>query len=290
MKLAVLLTTFNRCQQTLRCLEALSLAGEHAGLNQSTLSIYLVDDASSDGTPEQVLQRYPHVRLMGGGDLYWCRGMHRAFDAALSDGFDAYLWLNDDTELEALALQKLLAGLAAQQSQYGAGQIVVGSTHDPILQRLSYGGERQVAWWRPLTLRLVSPSDEMQRIDSMNGNIVLIDAKAAATVGNLDPGFAHAMGDTDYGLRAKRLGIGLWLAPGFHGSCGLNTVHGSFNDRSMGLGQRWRLMQSRKGLPWRSWLLLTRRHTSWAWPVFFSWPYLRLLMSTLRPRSTGHSA
>jgi GT2 family glycosyltransferase len=282
MKLAVLLTSFNRCAKTLGCLGALKACAAQA---QQALSIYLVDDASTDGTAEQVRRLHPEVRLLPGGDLYWCRGMHRAFAAALADGHDAYLWLNDDTELQSHALSQLLRCLAQLQHTHGRGQIVVGSTVDPANQRLSYGGERQASRWRPLTLSLIAPTEQPQRIDCMNGNIVLIDAAAAAKVGNLDPRFAHAMGDTDYGLRAKRLGVGLWLAPGVHGHCVLNPVQGTFHDRRLSLRQRWQLMHSRKGLPWRSWLQLTKRHTGWAWPVFFVWPYARLLVSSLRGRA-----
>lgn len=295
MRLAVLLTSFNRCGKTISCLNALSASKRDAQQSAATLplaslNIYLVDDGSTDGTAEQVRQLHPGVRLITGGDLYWCRGMHRAFEAALADRYDAYLWLNDDTELRPQALGSLLHCLAELQQTHGRGQIVVGSTFDPVQGRLSYGGERQASRWLPLTLSLIAPTDRPQRIDSMNGNIVLIDAAAAARVGNLDPRFAHAMGDTDYGLRAKRLGVGLWLAPGTQGTCHLNPVDGTFHDRSLSLSQRWQLMRSRKGLPWRSWLQLTRRHTGWAWPLFFAWPYVRLVISSLPLLTLGRKA
>jgi len=290
MNLAVLLTTFNRRDKTLACLAALHAAARTAAL---TPTVYLVDDASTDGTPDQVRRLYPQVQLIEGGDLYWCRGMHRAMATAMARGHDAYLWLNDDTNLHPNALQTLAHCLQERQHHHGPGQIVVGSTLDPDQQRLSYGGERQAAWWKPLTLTLVAPTEAPQSIDCMNGNIVLIDHVAAARVGNLDPRFAHAMGDTDYGLRAKRLGVGLWLAPGLQGECRVNPQHGTFHDRTLSLPQRWQLMLSRKGLPWRSWLQLTRRHAGWAWPVFFAWPYVRLVLSSLpslSPLTSGRKA
>lgn len=287
MNLAVLLTTFNRRDKTLACLAALDVAARNAGLLPT---IYLVDDASTDGTPEAVRHHHPEVRLIEGGDLYWCRGMHRAMATAMALDHDSYLWLNDDTNLRPEALHTLMQCLREQRQRHGPGQIVVGSTLDPVAQRLSYGGERQAAWWKPLTLHLVSPTAEAQRIDCMNGNIVLIDAAAAARVGNLDPRFAHAMGDTDYGLRARRLGVGLWLAPGIQGECRVNPQNGTFHDRTLSLRQRWQLMLSRKGLPWRSWLQLTRRHAGWVWPLFFVWPYVRLVMSSLSPLTSGRKA
>ena len=95
----------------------------------------------------------------------------------------------------------------------------------------------------------------------MNGNIVLVPRDVAQVVGNLDPAFEHAMGDTDYALRARRLGIGVWVGPGVHGVCESNSSAGTFMDTSLSLRLRWKQMMSRKGLPWRSWMVLTRRHT-----------------------------
>jgi hypothetical protein len=37
-------------------------------------------------------------------------------------------------------------------------------------------------------------------------------------------------------------------------------------------------MLGRKGLPWRSWWVLTRRHAGPFWPVFFLWPYVRVVV------------
>lgn len=273
----VIMTSHNRREKTLECLNTLS-ASQHVGHVQ--LNGVLVDDGSIDGTAEAVGKAYPWIRVLhGDGSLFWCRGMHRAFETALHHGFDYYLWLNDDTMLYTDALARLLDCAAVQRARTGKPVIVVGSTVDEHSGKLTYGGERRAVWWRRTSFVRVQPGDQAQLCESMNGNIVLIPAESARRVGNLDPAFEHAMGDTDYALRATKLGVGVWVAPGVHGTCGHNPVSNTFLDSDLPLSKRWRQMLGRKGLPWRSWGVLTRRHAGIFWPLYFIWPYVRTLLS-----------
>jgi GT2 family glycosyltransferase len=273
------MTSFNRREKTLECLNALV---RNQDLEQIVLSAVLVDDGSTDGTADAVRAQFTWVQVVSGNsNLFWCRGMHKAFEIALQVGYDYYLWLNDDSFLRADAVSRLLKCEVELYQRLGKPVIVVGSTVDFEDGHLTYGGEKQVSKFKPFTLSRVVPGAEPQRCDSMNGNIVLISAAAAKIVGNLDPAFEHAMGDTDYALRANRLGVSVWAAPGVFGECGHNLMHGTFVDSSLPLRKRWKAMMSRKGLPWRSWLVMTRRHAGWLWPIYFSWPYVRLVVESV---------
>jgi GT2 family glycosyltransferase len=166
--------------------------------------------------------------------------------------------------------------------------VIVGSTRDHDTGALTYGGELRRSGWQPLRYGLAMPQAEPLCVDTFNGNIVLVSAAAATVVGNLDPVYEHAMGDIDYGLRAGRLGVGCWLAPGTHGLCSHNPVTGTFVDPSLPWRKRWSLMLGRKGLPPRSWWHFTRLHTGWLWPVMFVWPYARMVGIRFGPDRTGH--
>lgn len=273
--LCALLTCFNRREMTVNCLAALARASEVAGVQ---LHAVLVDDGSTDGTADAVAAAFPWVRIVPtGGNLYWCRGMHVAFEVARSDRYDHYLWLNDDTQLMPDALARLFDSAHTVERRDGEAAIIVGSTVDATSGVLSYGGERRASWYLPLTLHHVQPTDQPQACETFNGNIVLIPRAVAERLGNISPEFEHAMGDTDYGLRARRAGIGIYVGAGVHGTCSGNPPTNTFKDASLSLRRRWQLMMSRKGLPWRSWLVLTRRHAGPFWPVYFSWPYVKLL-------------
>ena len=269
-----LLTCFNRRETTLECLRAL---GASTGLEAVVLRAVLVDDGSSDGTAQAVRAEFPWVEVViSDGSLFWCRGMHLAFETALRKGFDHYVWLNDDTTLRPEALAGLLACEALLKQRTDAPVIVVGNTVDPVTGAHTYGGERQPSRLASFRVERIAPASVPQRCDTMTGNIVLIPARAARCAGNIDPAFEHAMGDTDYALRARRLGVELWVAPQVHGSCAHNPVAGTYLDASLPLGERWQRMLHRKGLPWKSWLTFTRRHMGVMWPLYFVWPYAKL--------------
>jgi GT2 family glycosyltransferase len=267
--------SFNRRDTTLACLQRLQASAGLAGLR---LTAQLVDDGSQDGTAEAVQQQFRWVRVQrADGSLFWARAMHRAFAQALRESHAHYLWLNDDTLLEPDALARLMASAQACRQAAGGPVIVVGSCVDA--QGVpSYGGQQRGRGWRRSRFTLVPPVLQAQAVSTMDGNIVLISAEAAERVGNLDPAFEHAMADYDYGLRAAQAGVQVWLAPGVHGHCSTNASAGSFHDQRLTLQQRWQNLLSRKGLPWRSWRRFTRRHMGLAWPLYFVWPYLRVLL------------
>ena len=104
-RLCALLTCFNRRDKTLACLDALYRCDLPAGVG---LSAVLVDDGSRDGTGDAVRQRFPQVEVLrGDGSLYWSGGMRMAWARAMAQGFDDYLWLNDDTILDRHAIDAL---------------------------------------------------------------------------------------------------------------------------------------------------------------------------------------
>ena len=225
LKIAVLLTCHNRKDNTLQCLSSF-YAQQGLEIN-FTATIFLVDDGSTDGTAEAIETMFPSVKIIkGDGNLYWNRGMHLAWKTAAATGdFDYYLWLNDDTYLLNEAIETLLM-TAFDKS------IVCGSTHSLENTQITYGG------FRKNPDRLVAPNGQFQPCDYLNGNCVLISKKVFGLVGNLDPIFQHALGDFDYSLRAKKMGITLYIAPKFVGVCERHTELPKWISPSASLSKR----------------------------------------------------
>lgn len=273
--IAVLMTSFNRRESTLRCLEAVRRQAHRLSYS---LEIFLVDDLSRDGTVEAVREAFPEVHLfLGTGDLFWNRGMHRAFGEAMRAGFDYYLWLNDDTLLFPHALDALLEASLVLQAT-GALSIVTGSTCDNAGKR-SYGGIAfQGRWIR--SIEAVQPSlDRVVACDTMNGNCTLIPAAIAVALHNLDPAFHHSFGDLDYGFRARRAGFSVHVAPGFVGTCTDNPQANTWRDRSASFKVRWRHLNSAKGSPFPEWSTYCRRHLGPLWPLYAVSPYAKTLFT-----------
>lgn len=275
-RLAVLIACHNRREKTLACLSSLFAARRPDGL---AVHAILVDDGSTDGTEAAVRVRFPFVELIrGDGGLYWNRAMHRAFARAMDGGFDAYLWLNDDTLLYPSAIEVLYQTWRNRAADEGKEAIIVGSTQDPDTKETTYGGVVPLSWLRPFRYSLVHPMSMALGCHTMNGNCVLVPKSVASCLGNLEPRFSHAMGDTDYGLRASRAGFKIWVAAGYVGACSRNSVAGTFRDRSLPTAERWKKMMQTKGLPPASWFLFTRRHGGLLWPLHFIWAYLSVAL------------
>jgi GT2 family glycosyltransferase len=279
MHLTALLTCHNRKAKTVEALSALFSC--HLG-SEVRLDAILVDDGSTDGTAAAVEACFPQVHVeFGDGNLFWCRGMHLAQLCAIRGSPDFLLWLNDDTVLAEAALSKLLLVHANEKRSTGRDVVVVGATVDPETRRLTYGGLRARSWLRRFSYSALPLSDEPQECDAMNGNVVLVPKRVYERVGSFDPQFEHALGDIDYGLRARRAGFRVMIAPGIQGTCAANGTKGSFLDSALPVADRWSRFTGRKGLPPASWAHFVRRHAGVLWPAYFAYPYARFLARLL---------
>lgn len=276
MRIAVLMTCHNRKAKTLACLEGLFKNTLLAGYS---LYVILVDDGSTDGTSEAVRSRYPEVLIVrGDGNLFWNRGMLRAWEMALPLTPDYVLWLNDDTLLLSRALNDLLETEARARAETGKPTIIVGSTHND-LGELSYGGCVPASTINRLKMRKVIPGDSPQAAVTMNGNCVLVPRAVYERIGLLDKVFSHGMGDNDYGFRAHKAGIPIWVMSGYAGHCNIDhTVTGSFRDPNLSVRSRWRQITSPKGLPAIPWLVMCKRHAGPLWPLVWLLPYAQVLL------------
>ncbi|HEY6795296.1 MAG TPA: glycosyltransferase family 2 protein [Kineosporiaceae bacterium] len=268
-RIAAVMTVHNRKDLTLACLDR--LRAQH--VPGTTLDVFVLDDASTDGTAEAVIRRHPEVRLLrGNGDLYWGGGMQRALGAAMADDYDYYLWMNDDTTLDDGALS-LLLGCELEVRERGHGPvIVVGSTRHPDTGELTYGGRVRLSRRRPLGWTLVEPGSEPRPCETMNGNTVLVPRAVVERVGTIDPAYVQQMGDFDYGLRARAAGCEVWVAPGTVGTC---ASHPARRTDLQPLRQELARLWSVKELSPKPWFVFTRRWAGPLWPVYWLSPYLR---------------
>lgn len=277
--IAVLMTCHNRRTTTLKCLQALYSQKVDVTL---PLEVYLVDDGCTDGTANAIRNQFPEVNIIQGtGNLYWCGGMRLAWDAAMSEDFDAYLWLNDDTILLPGAIHILLDCARITLRDNGSNAIIIGSCRDPVTKLHTYGGKIKSSRLSRLASKALAPKDHAIPCDSMNGNLVLIPRESFNVLGNLSSDFTHAFGDVDYGLRARRNKIDLWIAPGHLAECSKNTQIRPWINPNESLLNRWRNMCNPRGLPPKQWLIYVKRHTGLLWPYYFIKPIIRLLFPKL---------
>lgn len=282
MKIAAVMTCFNRRETTIACLERLAVMAYPEG---TSLTVFLTDDRSSDGTVDAITTGFPEVRLIhGSGRDYWAGGMRRAFAAAMEEPFDYFLWLNDDSSLTEDALARLLQ-VAEQTGASTEALVVVGTMCASDGVTPSYGGVTFPSWWRRTTPTILYSESKAIACESFNGNCVLISAGAARVVGNIDAAFTHGLGDFDYGLRVSAARIPIFIAPGFVGSCDRNRIDGTHLDKRLPLARRWALVRGTKAYPPKPWAIFTRRHCGPLWFLYWLFPYVRSVLPGVKKRS-----
>lgn len=248
MTAAILLTVHNRKSRTLKCLEACHEQFEDLK-GKFDFSVYMVDDGSTDGTAEAVLEKFPEtVVIRGDGNLYWNHGMIRAWEEAAKNDFDFYIWMNDDTFLLPGALGTLL-----ENSYYLRHKAIVAGTAEDSRGHLSYGGRTRKG-------RLIKPDDTIPvPCDTFNGNLVLVPRSVFKILGTTDPRYSHSFGDYDYGIRADKAGVTAVVAPGILALCDRNPGLPEWRDRRYSLKQRYAAIMSPKGRPFREQFLYDTR-------------------------------
>ncbi len=276
MTIAVLLTTFNRKQKTLACLQSLK---DQQLPEDVILKVFLTDDASADGTADAVKNTFPDTKIFNGnGSMFWAGGMRNTWRQALTSNADYYLLLNDDTLLKNTAVFSLLQCSNYAKSKSLKSAICVGSTADDETGEISYGGRKlssQKSWDGG---SFVYSETEYVNCDVANANILLVPAEIVKDIGILSDKFTHGLADYDYTLKAKRAGYGLLIAPGFLGTC-IDDHGNNWKSANTTLKERIAYLKSPKGLAYKEFLGFIKEHFPKSYPAAF----IKLWLKTLFP-------
>ena len=208
-RVAAVVLAWNGRQDTLACLRALQR------VTYPELSIVVVDNGSTDGGPEAVAAEFPAVRLLPlGENRGFAGGVNAGADAALGDGADAVLLLNNDATVEPDFLEPLVDAACAEGVGAACAQILdsatgliwyAGARYDP---RRGHQG-RHTGYGDPPLLPATAPYETERAC----GGAMLIPRAALEEVGPLDETlFAYAE-DVDWSLRARRAGLRILVVP-----------------------------------------------------------------------------
>ncbi|MFE4105648.1 glycosyltransferase family 2 protein [Almyronema epifaneia] len=205
--MATVLPVRNRRHHTLAILRQLS---EQSQQQAMPLQIVVVDDASTDGTPDLIKAEFPQVHLLAGdGHLWWtgaiAQGMQYAVEQLASDYI---VWLNDDITLADDFLLQLLKVCQANSGQKViTGGIVRAQSHPDWVV---YGG---VLNSRPINSMAQFATEPTLKVHTLNGNIAVFPALLVKEIGlpNVER-FRHYGGDYEYICRARTKGYQIRLS------------------------------------------------------------------------------
>ena len=237
---AILLTVYNRKQEALETLRA--CLGEIDGMKADdnlSFTVYMLNDASTDGMAEVVSQTFPQVRIVeGAGYLYWNRGMRQVWEEAAREDYDFYLWLRLGTRLRPGALSTLM-----ETSHFLRHKALLVGT-------AAVAGDVPYAGGRTRKNRLIEPDPAIPvPCYTFNGYLVLVPKAVFRVLGNLDPFYRHNFGDYDYGVRAMKAGISRVVAPGILADYYGKRELPRWRDAAYSLKERYAFMLSPLGRP-----------------------------------------
>jgi GT2 family glycosyltransferase len=274
LKIAVLLTCHNRKDKTLACLKTLY---EQVGLGIDYLiDVFLVDDASQDGTSLAVKDLYPLVNIIqGNGNLYWNQGMRLAWKiASETNDYDFYFWLNDDTILDSDGLLNLLKNYNEATKQEQNEVIVTVACRTKIgTDIFSYGGRDEKG--------AVLPNGIPQVCKYINGNGVLVSRAIYKKLGNLSNDYTHGMGDFDYGLRALKDNFKCYTTATYLATCAPNEGIPGWCNPNLSIKKRWELLHSPRGLNIREYIKFRKKFWGIYWISFAIKAYAKMLSPKL---------
>lgn len=229
MKIAAILTVFNRKQKTLDCLQHLFEAVEaynkiDTRKGNVEMTVFMTDDGCTDGTAEAVRAAFPqqdiHI-VQGTGSLFWAGGMRLAWQTAIDSGtqWDYYLLLNDDTNVFTNVFQELLAADEYGYQQTGRHGLSSGICCEPgNPDEITYGGRNFVNQTKGRQV-LVRPTGHPQPIDMTHANILLTHHSVVERIGIFHQGFRHSGADQDYGMMAHRHDLPVFSTAHVCGEC-----------------------------------------------------------------------
>lgn len=277
MRIAVLMTCYNRKRLTKRCLQSLYLNIPAT----ITMDIYLVDDGCTDGTGDMVKKNFPQVNLIeGSGSLFWNGGMHLAFSEAVKQDYDFYMWVNDDVTFFENPVRKMIETYN-ELSKNNKRLIIVGPVMNATMDKQTYGGIVRQKSIIPLKLAQIPHKERPVKCDTFHGNCVLIHKSVVEKIGIMDPFYQHAFGDADYGLQATRNGCEVWMCNYPVGICERHDKANKWLDPTLSYRERRAAYHAKTANPYRDWKYFCKKFCGWNWWLRYWAPDVKLLINTM---------
>jgi len=180
------------------------------------IQVFVVDNASSDGSAQMVRDEFPGVELLAlPENRRFAGGNNEGLRRTLEAGADAVMLLNNDVVADPKMIAKLLAALDEQPDAGAAAPLIYFA---PPSDRIWYGGGRCRPWLAHSSHRGLRERDRgqyrsIEDTGYLTGCCLLATAEAWRKVGLLDERYFIYAEDADWCLRARAAGFRLLFVP-----------------------------------------------------------------------------
>jgi len=208
--LTIIIVSWNVRDLLRRCLESVETDGLET-------EIIVVDNASSDGSPDMIRAEFPHVHLIANEEN---RGFTVANNQGLAISQNQYLLLlNPDTEVVADALAIMVrymdahpeVGALGPQLRYSDGSLQPSRRRFPTFATALVESTVVQEFWKDNRFlhrfyMTDTPDDAIQEVDWVVGASLLVRRSAYEQIGGLDEGFFMYSEELDWCKRIKDAG------------------------------------------------------------------------------------
>lgn len=203
MKIAIIILNWNGKKDTLRCLESVSKI-------QTPHHVIVVDNGSRDGSQKAIRETFPNVALIETGkNLGYAEGNNVGIRAALDQGADSLLILNNDTVAEKTLLEGFLTRALPIQGAHAR------------LMETPYLLDHLGGMWNTekAEFDLVGFDKKVEKftaptlLDYACGVALFVKREVFETIGLFDPRFFLFWEESDWCFRAKKKGYLIHSCP-----------------------------------------------------------------------------
>jgi GT2 family glycosyltransferase len=216
--MSVILVSWNTCDELRACLESVE-----AGVGGISTEVVVVDNASTDGSPDMVETRFPHVRLIRNHEnLGFAAGCNAGLEAAtgryllllnpdtivLGDVLAATVrYLDEHPDVATMGCRVLNADGSLQPSCFRDPSVLntfLGVTGLAKLPWPRFCGRERMTHWR---------RDSERDVDVVTGCYLATRREVVEAVGPLDAGYFFCGEEADWCRRMRSHGLVLRFAP-----------------------------------------------------------------------------
>ena len=210
-KLFIILLNWNGKKDTLECLASLM------AIESPKFQLLIVDNGSQDDSVTEIRKEYPNIPILETHEnLGFAGGNNVGIEWVLSKGAEWILLLNNDTVVDPHFLEAFLKADKEKPNGKIFGAKIYNFKSPQEIDHL--GG-----YWNPKVCEFFSHAqkkiddgfsfEEMNEVDYVCGAALFMHASVPKTIGLLEPRFFLFWEETDFCMRAKRMGFEIWTAP-----------------------------------------------------------------------------
>ena len=221
--IAVIVLNWNGGEDTLACLRSV-YASDYPG----EVAVYLLDNASTDGSFEATRAAFPRAKaIQNGGNLGFAGGNNPGWRAAVADGARWVFFLNNDAEIAPDCLRTMVEVCEANP-RIGAASPKIFHGAMPGPGEPDDSDSREV-WFEKGQARLdlvcglghvVASAEERASAwyesPLATGCGLLMRAETLSETGGFDEGLFAYYEDVDLSLRVRKLGLACAVVPAAH--------------------------------------------------------------------------